>query len=491
MQISAQTRWKDIDWIKAEIYVKRLQLRIVKAVQLNKWRLVKRLQYLVTHSFYAKALAVRKVLSNKGKNTAGTDGVIWKSEKDKIEAILSLNPLSYSPKPVKRVYIVKFGKKEKRPLGIPCMDDRAMQALYLFALEPVAECLADTTSYGFRRYKSTKDAGEKIFKVLCQKVSSQWILEGDIKGCFDNISHEWLINNIPMDKTMLVKFLKSGFIDKKKLFPTLSGTAQGGIISPTLANLALDGIEIMIKTKFWSNQRGVIAGRHNKHKIHFIRYADDFVVTAESPDLLEEIKEMINNFLKERGLSLSDEKTLITNISNGFDFLGWNFRKYRNGKLVIQPSKNSIKKVVQALKQTVKRNYASSQERLIDSLNPILRGWANYHSSMCSSASFGYINTILWKQLKHWANRRHPHKSATWVRNRYWIKWRERYVFSVNNSILYPIQSSPIVRHTPPKESANSFLDEGYFLSRKNKLHKAYRRAFSKSTAGQLLKLSY
>lgn len=234
--------WKTINWEQAEEYVKRLQLRIVKATQQRKWRLVRRLQYLITHSFYAKALAIKKVLSNKGKNTAGIDGIIWKTDTQKFQAIEQLNPNHYSPKAVKRVYIKKFGKKEKRLLGIPNMIDRAMQALYLLSLESVSECNADRNSYGFRKYKSAKDAGEKIFKLLCRQHSAKWILEGDIKGCFDNINHQWLTANIPMDKKILRKFLKSGYMEKKKLFPTISGTAQGGIISPTLANITLDGL---------------------------------------------------------------------------------------------------------------------------------------------------------------------------------------------------------------------------------------------------------
>lgn len=455
--------WKTINWEQAEEYVKRLQLRIVKATQQGKWRLVRRLQYLITHSFYAKVLAIKKVLSNKGKNTAGIDGIIWKTDTQKFQAIEQLNPNNYSPKAVKRVYIKKFGKKEKRPLGIPCMIDRAMQALYLMSLEPVSECIADRNSYGFRKYKSAKDAGEKIFKVLCRHYSAKWLLEGDIKGCFDNINHQWLIANIPMDKKILRKFLKSGYMEKKKLFPTISGTAQEGIISPTLANITLDGLEGMLKSKYWSNRKGTVSVRYNKHKINFVRYADDFIVTGDSPEVLLEVKKMINDFLKVRGLSLSDEKTLITHIDQGFDFLGgWNFRKYRSNKLIIQPSKKSIKKIKQTLKQTIKLHYASSQDLLIETLNPILRGWAK---------------------------RRHSHKSTTWVTKRYWSTLCGIKIFSTKKSILYPIHMTPIVRHTAPREDVNCFIDEKYFRHRTNRLRAVKQRAFQNSKAGQLLKL--
>ncbi len=189
-------QWKTIDWKKAEQEVNRLQVRIVKATQEKKWNTVKRLQYLLTHSFHAKALAVRRVTTNKGKKTAGVDGEIWRAPAMKMRAVLSLTDKNYRAKPLRRVYIEKKDKKKKRPLGIPTMYDRAMQALYALALEPVAETTADTKSFGFRKGRCCQDACEYIFTALSRKVSPEWVLEGDIKGCFDNISHEWLVENI-------------------------------------------------------------------------------------------------------------------------------------------------------------------------------------------------------------------------------------------------------------------------------------------------------
>lgn len=222
-------QWKTIDWKKAEKEVNRLQVRIVKATQEKKWNTVKRLQYLLTHSFHAKALAVRRVTTNKGKKTAGVDGEIWSTPAMKMRAVMSLTDKGYKAKPLRRVYIEKKDKKKKRPLGIPTMYDRAMQALYAIALEPVAETTADTKSFGFRKGRCCQDACEYIFTALSRKVSPEWILEGDIKGCFDNISHEWLVENIPMDKSVLKQFLKAGFIFKGELFPTEDGTPQGGL----------------------------------------------------------------------------------------------------------------------------------------------------------------------------------------------------------------------------------------------------------------------
>ena len=282
-----KVKWKQINWEQAETYINRLQIRIVKAVKENKWRLVKRLQYLITHSFYGKAVAVRRVISNKGKNTPGIDGIVWKTDKEKEEAIRTLETKGYRASALRRIYIEKFGKKEKRPLGIPTMKDRAMQALQLLGLEPVAETLADTVSFGFRKYRSAQDAMEYGFSVLCRRDSPQWVLEGDIKGCFDNISHRWLEENIPMDAKVLREFMKCGYVYKRRLYPTINGTPQGGIISPTLANMTLDGMEKLIKQKYWSNKKGSIDVRNNKKKVHLIKYADDFVVTASDKDVAD------------------------------------------------------------------------------------------------------------------------------------------------------------------------------------------------------------
>ncbi len=207
-------QWNQIDWKKAEEQVNRLQIRIVKATLEQKWRLVKRLQYLMTNSLYAKAIAVKRVITNKGKKTPGIDGELWKTDKDKINAIERMDCRTYHAKPLKRVYIEKFGRKEKRPLGIPTMEDRAMQALQLLALEPVAETTADRISFGFRRYRSPEDAREYAFSVLSRKDSPQWILEGDIKSCFDKISHRWMLENIPADKRILKAFMKCGYVEK-------------------------------------------------------------------------------------------------------------------------------------------------------------------------------------------------------------------------------------------------------------------------------------
>ncbi len=239
---SSGLKWDTINWEIIEQHVKRLQMRIAKATREKRWSKVKSLQWLLTHSFYARLMAVKRVVTNRGRKTAGVDGKTLTTSKEKSDTVRSLKRRGYRPQPLRRIYIPKKNGK-KRPLGIPTMKDRAMQALYLLALEPVSETMADRNSYGFRPKRSCADAIGQCFGALCRKRSAQWILEGDIKACFDRISHSWLMANIPTDKTVLLKWLAAGYMEKGTFYPTRAGTPQGGIISPVLANMTLDGLE--------------------------------------------------------------------------------------------------------------------------------------------------------------------------------------------------------------------------------------------------------
>ncbi len=223
-------QWPNINWAECIRNVRRLQMRIVKATQEGRWNKVKALQRLLTSSFSGKALAVKRVVDNEGGKTAGVDGQVWSTPEARSQAVQNLNRRGYNPLPLRRVYIPK-SREKMRPLGIPTMKDRAMQAVHLLALEPISETTADWNSYGFRPERATQDAIEQCFKVLSQESSAMWIFEGDIRGCFDNIDHEWLIDNIPMDKKILRKWLKAGYVHKRSLYPTDAGTPQGGIIT--------------------------------------------------------------------------------------------------------------------------------------------------------------------------------------------------------------------------------------------------------------------
>jgi RNA-directed DNA polymerase len=465
-------QWKSIDWKQAEAEVNRLQVRIAKATQEKKLNTVKRLQYLLTHSYYAKLLAVRKVTTNKGKKTPGVDKVLWNTPAQKMSAVISLTDKGYKASPLRRVYIEKKGNKAKRrPLGIPTMYDRAMQALYALALDPASEVTADKHSFGFRQGRCCQDACEYIFSYLCKRVSPQWVLEGDIKGCFDNISHEWLIENVPMDKSILKQFLKAGFVFEDELFPTEDGTPQGGVISPILANLALDGMEKVLSDSFHTNRLGKVDLRfRDAHKVNLVRYADDFIVTAATEEIAREAKEVIRDFLTTRGLELSEEKTVISHIDNGFDMLGWTFRMYK-GKLIVKPSKKAIKAFVATLSGTIiRRGKAWKQEALIEKLNQQIRGWANYHQSVCASAVFSHIDYILFEFLWQWAKRRHPKKGKRWIKSRYWHnKGCRNWVFSFDEKELLCVSHIPIVRHTRVRMDANPYLEPEYFIQRQFK----------------------
>lgn len=461
-------QWSDIDWAQCTRNVRRLQIRIVKATQEDRWNKVKALQRLLTGSFSGKALAVKRVTENEGKRTSGVDKQLWSTPETKSRAVQNLNRRGYKPLPLKRVYIPK-SRTKMRPLGIPTMKDRAMQALYLLALEPIAETTADRNSYGFRPERATQDANEKCFNVLSRKASAKWILEGDIRGCFDNINHKWLIDNIPMDRKILQKWLKAGYIHQRILYPTEAGTPQGGIISPTLANMTLDGLETELK-KFRAQD-----------KVHMVRYADDFIITGSSKELLEnEVKTLVEKFLSARGLEFSPEKTSITHINEGFDFLGVSIRKY-DGKLLIKPSKKNVKAFLDKVRNIIKENRGAKQINLITRLNPIIRGWANYHRSVVASKTFNRVDKEIWQSLWQWAKRRHPKKSSQWIKDKYFKTFgNRRWIFAVADEkrfypdgkpfrvSLFRASNVPIRRHIRIRAEANPFDPkfETYFEER-------------------------
>ena len=469
--------WTNIDWTRAELVIKKLQARIVKAQKEGRHGKVKALQWTLTHSFYAKALAVKRVTSNSGSKTAGIDLVTWEDPQTKFQAIGELKRRGYQPQALRRIHIKKSNGK-LRPLGIPTMKDRAMQALYLMALEPVAEATADTRSYGFRKERCTMDTVQQCHNVLRKGYSPEWILEGDIKGCFDHISHEWLLNNIPMDKVMLQKWLKCGFVFNKQLFPTEEGTPQGGIISPTLANMTLDGLQKILADKY---KRRTIKGKHYSPMVNLIRYADDFIITSENREVLEtEIKPLVTEFLAERGLTLSEEKTVITNINNGFDFLGFNIRKFRN-RILTKPSKDAQKRFLAKVRKTIKSNKACKQESLIRLLNPMITGWGNYYRHGATRDAFHWADHQIFNALWQWAKRRHSKKGKRWIADRYWHVakgkgWHFASYFKKSNGqedclLLKHLYNIHYMEYTQIKGDANPFdLEyEQYFDKRETK----------------------
>jgi RNA-directed DNA polymerase len=464
---SAKTEWQSIDWKTAKEYVNRLQVRIAKAIKLGHYNKAKALQWILTHSFYAKLLAVKRVTQNKGKNTPGIDHVIWRTPRQKMRAVYSLKRRGYKASPLRRIYIPKKNGK-LRPLGIPTMLDRGMQALHLLALEPISETLADKNSYGFRPKRSLHDAIGQSFKALSHKISAQWILEGDIKACFDTISHTWLRNNVIMDKKILEEWLGAGFMDKDLFHTSLEGTPQGGIASPCLANIALDGLE-----------KAILALDKPGNKLHFVRYADDWICTASSREILEEkVLPEVVNFLKERGLELSQEKTLITHINEGFDFLGFNLRKYKQ-KLLIKPGKKGIKAFLTDIREVIKRTNKTGE--LIHTLNLKIQGWANHNRHVVSKKIFSTIDSNIFKSLWRWAKRRHPNKSFRWVKKKYftqrgrrdWVFFARQKTKSKEEKILTLkfASDTAIKRHVKIRSDANPYDPQfkEYFKNRETR----------------------
>src|SRR5262245_46559524 len=462
-------RWHSIDWAGCYRRVRSLQRRIVQAVQRGAWRKVKRLSYLLVHSFAARALAVKRVTENTGKKTPGVDGKRWETPEQKATAVVRIGQWQgYQPLPLKRIYLPKPNGKQ-RPLSIPAMEDRARQALYLQALQPIAETQADPNSYGFRPKRRCADAIDQCFKVLRLKTSATWILEGDIEGFFDHIAFSWIEEHIPMNKEILAKWLRCGFLEHGTLYPTTTGVPQGGIISPVISNLVLDGLEAIVQGSSW---------HRSVHNINYVRWADDFLVTATSRQVLEtDTLPRINAFLAERGVRLSTEKTVITPISQGFDFLGQTVRKPErpNGKpakLQITPSRASFQALKGKVRTLCKQARGATPEQLIDTLTPVLRGWANYHRHVICGETFTKLDNFVWQRVYRWAKRRHSDKTGRWITDRYFPhRQGEPWRFTdpvTGKQLLRVREAVKPQRHLKVKGAANPFDPawEEYFQQR-------------------------
>lgn len=404
--------WNSIPWRKVYQTVRRLQARIVKAVRASKWHKIKALVYLLTHSFAGRALAILRVVSNRGAKTPGVDNVCWLQAHDREAAFAKLRRHGYRPQPLRRVYIPK-SNGQKRPLGIPTMTDRAMQAIYLLGLDPIAETLADGHSYGFRLERCCADAIEQCHLLLGNPHGPRWILEGDIKACFDRISHAWLLEHIPMDQGILRAWLQAGFLEEGVRFDTTEGTPQGGIISPVLANRTLDGLQALLAEHFPHG------GKRNG-KVHLVRYADDFIITGTSKELLQyKVMPLVEQFLSERSLELSREKTKITPIDDGFDFLGQTIRRYPCGKVLVKPSRKNVRTFLGKIKETLQNAGSWTAGELIQRLNQQIKGWTMYHRYAASKGTFNLVDRHIFRMLRHWCQHRHPNKSWTWINQQY------------------------------------------------------------------------
>jgi len=437
-------------------------------------------------SWSARCLAVRRVTQdNSGKKTAGVDGLKSLTPKQRLALVAKLK-LSPKVAPTRRVWIPKPGTEEKRPLGIPTINDRALQALVKLALEPEWEARFEPNSYGFRPGRSCHDAIQQIQTVISQK--ARYVLDADIAKCFDRIDHEALLkklNTFPTIRRQVRAWLKAGVMDGKQLFPTSEGTPQGGVISPLLANIALHGMENRIAQAFPKRKvykEGKYAGVISA--AHFIRYADDFVILHEDITVVQRCKEIISEWLKSMGLELKPSKTRLAHTleeyegnTPGFNFLGFNIRQFpvgkyqsgkNNGKLlgfktIITPSQEKQKIHYEQVANIIYAHRTATQEALIGKLNPIIRGWANYYSTVVSKDAYEYQDHLIFCKLKAWAKRRHPKKSIQWIINRYWKTiGGNNWAFATNAKSenlmrLRTHSETPIVRHVKVKGESSPY----------------------------------
>jgi len=516
------SNWEDVNWKVVSKRVRKLRQRIFKATKKAKtgkgsWNNVRSLMKLLLKSFSALLLAIRKVTYlNKGKNTAGVDGFV---AIDNIQRNKLMRKWDFTDAiPAKRVHIPKSNGK-KRPLGIPAIKDRIGQAIMLMAYEPVFETGFEANSYGFRPGRSCHDAIQEIFNQTFKGSTNQWVLDADIKGAFDNISHQFLLKKISglPGRNRVVQWLKAGYVEKGRFYSTESGTPQGGLISPLLANIALDGLEEMIssfkaKIKYLTKSRGKDYWKPKTiNKFQFIRYADDFVILSSQREWLEEALPLIKEWLKERGLELNQDKTKIRNIRDeGFDFLGHNVRQHKgrclregsneyhrkmkiarvkfnknpkaNERLptpnskpkdydvyscIITPGKEEVKNFLKGIKEVIRNAGRMTFEQLLRTLNPKIRGWANYYRYVVSKKTFSKVRTEILKAIFRFLKRRHPNKSRSWIQKTYYTTVDEdQWVPCANSSdkrktkvlLVNIAKDIPIIRYTKVKGN-NSFLD--------------------------------
>ena len=454
--------WESIDWVKSEDELLDMQQKLTKAVYTKNDERMKKMQLRIANSSSAKALAVRNVTNSDP--SAGIDGIRWRTPAEKMRAALLLTSKDYKGQPCRHISIKTKHDTRERKISIPTMYDRAMQVLYAFTLDPVSEANGDRKSFAFRKGRSTQDVHEYIVSCLNGAEAPEYIVVADVKSYYNTICHQWLLDNIPMDKKVLEEFLKSGYIFAGSLFPTEEGISLGANISPILGNMTLDGLQEYLFNNFYN---GEIIDYQNGN---LIRFADDMLITCKSLEDAEKFLQMLKDFLLPRGLKLSETKTKIVNVKDGFDFMSRHYIK-RNGIIITTPSDQAVAKFETTLKELIE-DYKGSQQNLIEALNKKLNGFATYHKVTEAMEAFKHIDVTLTALLLEACQKRHPKQAQKKLISKYWYKnGNGDFVYALPSKIecqVMRLQDVFLTCHKKVKTNANPYFEQDYFEEREN-----------------------